>query len=1023
MKKSVLLIALFALLGMQIYAQNTITGTVKSTQDGLELPGVNVYAKGFATSGTVTAVDGNYTIKVPAEATTLVFTFVGMKTMEIPINGQSVIDVSMVTEDVTLSDVVVTAFGSKVSKKDLGYSIQDVKGDELAKTQRSNFLNSLDGRVAGVQITSSSGQPGASSLITLRGVSSISGNNQPLFIVDGVPMDNTTFNTNTFSVSASNSSTDMANRRLDFANRISDLNPEDFESVTILKGPEASALYGIDAASGAIVITTKKGQNGKGKLTYSNVFSFSKIYHYPERMTNYQRGYSGIQDSTSTSYFGPELPAGTTKYDNLDNYYRTGFSQVHSLSFEGGNDKTTYRLSSNFLDDQGMEPVTKNQRVNLTFSGTTKINERLTIESTMSFVRQNLDKAPRGSAGTYLALLRWPSNDDASIYLNPDGTRRLISSSSYGGDLVENPYFTINKNRFYDKTNRTYGNVGLNFKATSWLNFVGRAGYDFANTEMHVKWHPESAFGYNDKGTVELDNMNVYILTANYFAQVNKILGDFKLNAQVGSEVVEKKTFNTSIMGSKFYVWDFDAINNVDRTTLLSSTTTQKRRIVSGISTFSVDYKNILTLNANYRHDWTSTLPQSFGYPSFNGSFRFTELWKNNILTFGRLRVAYGQAGKDPGPYQLTAALSSQATTNGGFAYGFSGPNPDLKPEFTTSREYGFDLEFFNKKLVIEATYFNKNTKDQLISNMRKSYGGGFVLYNINGGSFKSNGYELTIIATPYKTQDFTWDITGNFSKYNSELTELPTGLTEYYNSDTWVVGNVRNGMIVGSPTTTFTGFDYERSANGQILINPVSGLPIKNSAKWQVIGDRNPDFVFGLNNQFAYKGLSLSFLLNFRKGGDVFNGNEMVFWQQGLSTRTEVRNQTITIPGILKDGLQNTDHPTTNTMAINPYYTNGYYSSIAESDFIDKDINWVKLSDITLSYALPKSILQKTGVISAASVFFTGNDLFFITNYSGVDPNVNANTAGSLGTGGGGMDYGQLPTPRTFKFGVKLSF
>ncbi len=1024
MKKQVLLFVLFAFLGLQIFAQTTISGTVTSTQDGLPIPGVTVRAKGFNNVGTITNIEGKYTLQIPADAKEVIFSFVGMKTIEVPVAGKSIVDAALESEDVALGDMVVTAYGAKSDKKNIGYSVQDVKGEEISKSQRDNFLNSLDGRIAGVQITASSGQPGASSLVTLRGVSSISGNNQPLFIVDGVPLDNSTFNTGN-SVSAAVSGADMANRRLDFANRISDLNADDFESITVLKGPEAAALYGIDAASGAIVITTKKGKNGKGKIDYTNVFSFSDVYHYPERSSKYSRGYNGISDSTYRAFFGPAYPAGTQIYDNVDSYFGRGFSQTHNISFEGGNDKTTYRFSANVLNDQGIEQTAKNQRINLSVSGSSKITEQFSIDTKINYIRQNLDKVPRGTNGTYLSLMMWPSNDDASVYLTPTGTRRLIANNNLGSEGLESPWFSINKNRFYDRTNRVYGNIGVNYKLTSWLGLTARGGYDYSTMESHIKWHPESSIGYTSQGAVERNIYQVSVLNLNYFADVNKIIGDIKINARVGSDVLDKKTLNNSVRGEKFYVPDFDAINNTDRTTLLASTTISQRRTVSALGSASLEYKGFITFTGSYRNDWTSTLPKesrSFGYGSANFSFVFSELWKNDILSFGKLRAAWGQAGKDPGPYAITAALGAQSTTGGGFAYGFNGPNPEMKPEFSTSREIGLETKFLKNRISFEISYFNKDVKDQIITNLRKSYGGGFVLYNLNGGTFKSNGYEIQFGATPIKTANFEWTFSMNYFKYHSELTELPKGLTEYYNSDTWIYANVRNGMIVGSPTTTFTGFDWDRNAEGQVLINPTNGLPIKNTAAWKVIGDRNPNFTLGVTNQFNYKSFSLSFLLNFRKGGDVFNGTELYLWTNGLSKRSEDRDKYLIVPGVLKDGKENTANPTTNTIQVNPYSNNSYYSTYSEAEYIDKNVSWVKLSDITLNYAFPKTIISKIKFISNLSVFFTGTDLFFISNYSGVDPNVNANTAGTVGTGGGGIDFGQLPTPRSYKFGIKLS-
>jgi TonB-linked SusC/RagA family outer membrane protein len=1024
MKRILLLIVL--LIGFctqNLWAQDrTISGTVSAESDGTGLPGASVRVKGTS-QGTITDLDGKFTLKISADAKALEISFVGMTKEEVAITSESVYNVALKAETRGLEEVVVTAFGAKQEKRSLGYSVQDVKGDDISKAQRGNFVNSLQGRIAGASVTATSGQPGASASIMLRGVSSLGRSNQPLFIVDGVPVDNTTFST-AYSTSANISGADFANRRFDFTNRIADLNPDDFESITVLKGPEAAALYGIDAASGAIVITTKKGKAGKSKLSYSNTFSIAQVYKYPDISKKYNRGYSSVTDTTARSFFGSPYPEGTSFYDNMKDFYRLGKTQTHNVSVEGGGDNTTFRLSGAFTSEEGVEPGSTNTKLNVGASGTAKISPKLSVEGSLNYIFQDLDKVTKGSDGAFINLLMWPANDDARNYLTETGDRRLISGKTYGDDGKMNPYFVVDKTILNDKTNRVNGNVYATFKPLSWLTLTGRGGWDFYSTEMNIKYHPQASIAYTDGGNFERNVFNVALVNTNYFARINKIFGDFKLNLDLGSDVIQRTEMNTSVRGTKLLLPEFNTLNNVNSTSLKSTTTYKRTRMVSVLGNFSVAYKDMLTLTATHRNDWTSTLVKdrrSFGYSSLNTSFVYTDILKNDILSFGKIRAAWGQAGKVPGAYEDQAALEIKSTTGGGYSYGYTAPNKLLIPEFTTSYEIGSEMKFFNNKLGFDFSYWKKRVEDQYIPGLRKSYGGGFVLYNMNGGTFESNGIEATATYNFTLKNDINWTIGLNFARSNSEIIKLPGTLTTFYNSDTWAYGNVVAGAVIGGTATSFLGYDYYRNNNGQILIDPASGLPLKN-ATWVQVGDRNPDFTLGITNDFKWRNLSVSFLIDIRKGGDVYNGNEQFYWSSGLSPRQDIRNVTHVYPGVLKDGLENSANPTVNTIGVTPGINSSYYTSVAESDYIDRDVSWVKLSDITINLSASKEILSKLKIFSAASIFFTATDLFYISNYSGIDPNVNINTAATVGSGGAGFDYGSIPTPRTFKFGLKVT-
>jgi hypothetical protein len=400
----------------------------------------------------------------------------------------------------------------------------------------------------------------------------------------------------------------------------------------------------------------------------------------------------------------------------------------------------------------------------------------------------------------------------------------------------------------------------------------------------------------------------------------------------------------------------------------------------------------------------------------------FTELpaLKNsNWLSYGKIRASYAEVGKDPyAPYQILSTLSQQTTTGGGFAYNVTGNNPLLKPERDKELDLGAEFQFFKGRLGADISYYQVVATNQIFA-PRTSYATGYILAYINGGEVRNHGVEISLTGTPVKTKDFTWDVLLNFTKAHGTVQSLG-GLPEYYNSDTWLYSNVRVSVFPGSSTGNIASYNYARNNAGQILVDPVTGLGI-NNVTFGTVGDRIPNFMIGLGNHFTFKGLDLSFLFDLRRGGDVFNGNELFLTRYGLSTRTVNRLTPVIVAGVLKDGKENTANPTVNTIQITPYYQNTYYTSNIDADFIERNINWLKLKDITLSYKLPQSVINQQKLFKAASIFVTATDVFMITNYSGADPDVNGNNASETGSGSSGFDFGTLPTPRVISLGLKV--
>lgn len=1025
MKKSLLLLlfGLFFLIGQTIAQENTISGTVTSSEDGLSLPGVSVKIKS-SNVGTQTNIDGKYTIRAKA-GDILVFSFLGMINQERTVGTATQINVSLRQDSKALDEVVVTALGSTVQKRSLGTSQQTVKGEDIAGTQRENFINSLQGRVAGVEVTSSSGVPGASSSITIRGVSSISGSNQPLFIVDGLPIDNKTLNTSVF-FSEISSTTSQANRSNDFTNRSSDINPEDIESLVVLKGPEAAALYGIDAANGAIVITTKRGKVGTGVIDYSNSFRIEAPRGKPEIQQLY--GPSAVGSSTFL-YFGDEYPAGTKFYDNIDGFFQTALTQKHNLSLSGGADKVTYRISSSFTNQNGVVPNSKYDRINVTGATQATLNNWLKADLSLSYSYANNDQPRKGAGGPLIGLLVWPQTDDAQNYLTAAGTRRRLTTLATGSE-VDNPYFNVNKNLTNSKNNRFITNLGLTITPFKGFNIKSNIGVDNYTNQNLIVRHPESSSGFAFKGILDIANdVTRNINMQNLFnIEKFKINKDISFDATFGQSLQDLRSNTDALYGENFLDPEFVSVNNTfvrnARSTLI------RRRLVSGFGRATLSYKDYLYITATGRNDWTSTIPtgsNSFFYPSISGSFVFTDVpafkGLQKYFSSGKLRAAYAQVGKDARPYSYVPALEYKATVGGGYGYGFTGPNLELKPEFAKSYEFGTELSFLNDRLGLDVTVYRKETTDQIINDIRGSYATGYVLFNLNGGSTRNQGLEISLSGTPIKNKNFTWNVLTNFESATGKVLALPNALPESYVSDTWLYGNVRNGNSPGNSTRSLTGLFYLKNTAGSILIDPTTGLPLRSTVFFDAGYDRQPDFTIGLSNNFSYKSFSLSFLVDFRKGGDILNATQQFLTARGLSMQTLDRNEPRVIKGVLRDGNENTATPTQNNIVIVPNYQTAYYTGISEELFIEKDINWMRLRDVTVNYKLPSALLKKQKLIKSASVFLTGTDLFLITNYSGLDPIVNGNSAAVGGSGGAGIDYGNFPIPMGINLGVRVGF
>lgn len=1017
MKKRVLMVfmGLFLSAAQAFAQQRTVTGKVTSDQ-GTPLSGVSVLIKG-TNSGATSTNEGTYSVRATT-GQVLVFRLIGTAPEERTVGAESVINVQLKKVATSLDAIVVTALGQTTAQRAIGTAQQTVSGDPIARTQRENFVNALQGRVAGVDVTSTSGVPGASTSITIRGVSSISSSNQPLMIVDGLPFDNKTTNTQTLASDAPTSALAFNNRGVDFTNRAADINPEDIESITVLKGPEAAALYGIDAANGAILITTKRGRNGVSGFDYSNSLRFDRVSAKPEVQDVY--GPSAV-GSTTFLYFGAPYPTGTKIYDNVSGFFQTGLTQKHNLSFTGGTQAVNYRLSAASTRAQGVIPNSRLNKINVSGFSSGTVTPWLTADLSMMYNYSNNDQPFKGDNGPLIGLLTWPDTNNAANWLTPAGTRLRLTTAGLGE--LDNPFFNVNKNKQNAKTNRVTTNAGFTVTPFSFGYLKTNIGVDAYTNQTLMVRHPESAFAFAQGGILDLNDDITRDLNAQTVFNVNAInLGKgLSLHGLVGNAIQDTKSTVDGSEGTNFLDPNFVSINNTG--TKYSRTVITQRRLVSAFGQATLSFRDYLYLSATGRNDWTSTIPEarnSFFYPGVNASFVFTDAFPSLQKYFtGKLRAAYAEVGRDAAPYSYRTTLESKVTAYGGYGYGFTGPNPLLQPEFAKDYEFGTELSFFNDRLGIDATTYRKRTENQIVQNLRESYATGFILFNLNGATTENKGVELSVRGRPVQRGDLTWDVIANYTKARGKTLSLPNALPESYNSDTWLYGNVRAGTEPGLSTMSLTGLFYLRNKNGDILIDPTSGLPLRSPSTFIDAGyDRQPKFTVGLTNDFRYKRSSLSFLFDIRKGGDVFNATEHYLTIRGLANSTLDRNTPRVVKGVLRDGKENSANPTVNNIVVIPSQNTTYYTNMSEELFIEKNINWLRLRDVTFSYDLPQSRFSRS-----ASVFFTATDVFLWTNYTGLDPIANGTTAASGGSGGVGIDYANFPTPRGLNFGVRLGF
>ena len=1005
--------------------QRTVTGTVLSA-DNSPIVGATVLLKG-KTSGTQTDTYGHFNINA-SSGDILNVSAVGFTSKEISVGSSSSLSVILERGSGQLEEVVVTAMGIQREKKALGYAVQDIKSEELLKNKDANLINSLNGKIAGVNITNSGGAPGSSASIIIRGGTSLERDNQPLFIIDGMPMDNSTGQGDN---SAFDGSTNLSTTN---SNRAMDLNPEDIESISVLKGPAAAALYGLRAAAGAIVITTKKGQIGKVTASVNSRYITNWVNKLPKQQNSYKQGsyYSGtFTDQTNVSW-GDKFGTGEPVYDNLGDFFETAHAYDNSFSVSGGTKNGNFYLSGSNLDQSGVVPTTNFKRNTLRFNGEQKVGI-FTFGVNASYAESNTRKTLTGSglwgsggSGYMESIISWPKNDNMENWLNSDGTKhRLLPDLSLDAD-VDNPYWIINKNPQTDKTNRMIGNVYTSVKITDWLDATYRLGIDNYLTQYNSLTYPGSSVKIAwQNGMLSQSDRNYNYTNSNLMLNFHKVIkNDYDVNLTLGTTSEDTYLKSNSIRAENFVIPTFISINNAEHENQYLSQNVTRKRLVGFYGDLRLAYKNILYLGITGRNDISSTLPvqnQSFFYPSFSGSFIFTELVpRNSILSFGKIRASWAQVGKDAPAYQTNTYLFGPETTiGGGFRNYWTRGNDKLKPETTTSIEFGTELKFLSGRLGLDFTYYENKSKDQILQ-PRVSNATGYILSYVNTGEIDNSGIEATINLNPIRKPNFRWDVMLNLSHNKGIVKSLPGALPILYVTDVQV-GNAKAASFNGGNFMGLSGSKWQTDSSGNLLLDWSTGYPLTSVLATTPVGNREPNVIGGISNSFTYKNLNLSFLIDFRIGGDIYNGTEYLLTAYGLSKRTENRGETISFTGMsMNPGTSKYEPVTKDVVATEKYYRDIYLNN---APFFIEKVNWTRLRSVSLAYSLPQSLVNKTKFLKDATVTLSGTNLILLTNYSGMDPETSAAGAGVIGSGSVGIDYAGVPATAGFAFGLNLKF
>lgn len=1086
--------------------QREITGTVKDNK-GQPVANASVLVKGSNT-GTATDASGHFAITANGSKPVLVISSVGYKNREFTVGKSNNLEIVIEPGEAELQEVVVTALGIKRSPRSLGYTVQEVGGTEVARSNTSNVAEALTGKVASLNVTSPNGIEGGSTKMVIDGNNSITGNNQPLIIVDGIPMNNDL-----------SSSAQSASSPKDWGSPLNLLNAPDIESMSVLKGPAAAALYGGRGANGVIIITTKKGSNRKG-LGVDYTFGYKSVqpYRYLKMQNEYGAGgmvslnapayqtdadgkpmltdgwtqlfvdpvtgsgpygvnsWDQVSWPGSGSSWGPKLDGTMIKWwngeqlpdnpqpDNLKLLYKNGMQATHTVSLSGGNDWGSIRVSYTRLDNTAVLPNTDYNQNTVNIGSSVKISKRVNLQVNTSYfvnVYHNAPQLGNNDASSWQKRLLYNVGRDykgldVQNYKNPDGTQNQLNGFPWignGGYVVWN----IMENNEWQTRRKLLGSAQLNYEATDFLNFMFRAGIDANNNEDLIKNPPTDITGINGGKYghgLGRDNTSDYV----WMATLHKDnIASSSINAKfsVGGEAYQRKLYSISGSNNNWSLpnlYDFSTYNGNPSAT---SEATLENKLNSLYGLLDLSYKNILFLDITGRNDWSSTLPkdeQSYFFPSVSASFVFSDALKINpdVLSYGKLRMAWAQAAVPPDPYQVnfTYATSPFAGQLGTMLPG-SLPAVHYKPQINTTQDVGLTLGFLHNRLNLDLRYYHGRTKNQILSSpLPISSGVSSVV--VSQGELENSGYEYSLNAVVMDRNDFKWSVSFNGSHNSNRLLSLAPGATKVDLGSVWGDGGAHGPAIsvkVGDQFGTIYGYDYvyDSKTGLPLMIQGPFGKTEMNGTLYQAspnpvpIGNANPKFIGGITNTFSFKnGLSIGFLVDTKLGGDVWSGTYATMMSQGQAPETlkernggglpytspdgKTSNIGVILPGVFPDG-------TINDNVVHYYYKymqNGVWSSsgIHGSDWLDKTSifkdNYVKLREVTINYQIPQNFIQKTKIFQAATVSLVGRDLFYL--YSSLPDNINPEGMNGVGNAQG-IEFASLPSFRSLGFQIRLSF
>ena len=1079
-KLLLLFTCLFAFLGSITAQTSKVAGVVVSADDGQPVIGASVTVKG-AKVGTITDMDGAFVLgNLPPEAKTLTISFIGMKSKEIAIEPN--MRIVLEANSKMLNEVVVTALGITRDKKSLGYSIQEIKGDNLAKAGELSVGSSLSGKIAGVDITSAGGGIGASQRIVVRGNSSF-GDNQPLIVVDGVPVSNDSQSTKYTDASGA-ASYGLSGGVQDQGSGLDDINPSDIESISVLKGGSAS-LYGMRAGHGVILITTKKAKNKGVTVNYDASFTLDQVYNLPNYQNKYGQGSGGGEyeyknSGSSTSYndwaiknafcyvdgkgngkydnddesWGPRLDIGLkipqynspivngvrqatdwiSHPNNVKDFFETGYSQSHSISIASKKENSVSRYSIGYRNQHGTLPNTDESRYSANLYNDFTINKYLEWNGSLEYVRtesKNLPISGYSANNPVQSLMEWfgrqvDTKDLKAKWntLDENGNRYNWNQSYH-----VNPYYNMYKNTNPYKRNRLFGKTSLFIKPTDWLKFEARVGYDYWNTETsnRIAYTTDYPNGYYRQF-----NRNQSDLNADFIGYFNKNFGKLSINALAGANYRDTQ-YESEVAGDNdgygLTISELYTLSNVSGSALAISDHTHVRSN-SVYAQASLGWADQVYVDMSLRNDWSSTITQSFFYPSISASWLITNTFptlKSDEVTYLKLRGGISKVGSATQAYYnknnyVIESPSINGVTQTRMAYTYASTN--LKPEKVVTTEIGFEGSFFNNRLRTDISGYHKVTSDQIMD-MEVSKASGVNSTRINAGKISNDGLEFQLSSDIIKNDDgFNWTATINWSKDKSKVEDLYTDPNSGQELSTYTIGNIWSTYVYaikGQSWGTLKGAGYTYNSDGSILVS--NGLPVLSAST--KLGNVTPDWLASLQNEFSYKDFSAGFLLAYRKGGDFFSSTAMFASYTGLLDYTAAGN--IRENGLVvgQDVLSNKKFKnadgsanTTRVKAQSFYYS--YYNNKQLSVY---DGSYLKLREAHITYSVPKTFLLKTKFIKAANFSLVGNNLAILwlskSNKAHIDPESSFGSDNA----GVGLEQNSFPPSRSFGFKLGLTF